>query len=109
MMKQVDIEFETHRNNSVPPVNFVRLPGPVDHVEHAGLGRLGGGVEPGGGGQVEPGVGHKVGVVEQQPTLPEHGLAELTVVEIVTQLLRSSSVIFLEVPLPEKRTHCESH
>ena len=34
---------------------FVGLPGPVNDVQHAGLGRLGGGVEPGGGGQVQPG------------------------------------------------------
>ena len=113
--------MSTHRNNSVPPIDCIWLPSAVDDVQHARLGRLGGGVEPkkkikknkkikeiigvepGGGGEVEPGVGHKVGIVEQQPALPEHRLAELPVVEIVTQLLRSSSVIFLELALPEER------
>ena len=45
----------TNRNNSVPPVDLVGLPGSVDNVQHAGLRRLGRGVEPRGGGQVQPG------------------------------------------------------
>ena len=120
----LETRLSTHRNNSVPPIDCIWLPGAVYDVQHARLGRLGGGVEPkkknknkkyikkyfkkngvepGGGGEVEPGVRHKVGIVEQQPALPEHRLAELPVVEIVTQLLRSSSVIFLELALPEER------
>ena len=79
---------------------FVGLPGPVNDVQHAGLGRLGGGVEPGGGGQVQPGVRHEVRVVQEQPSVLKHGLAELAVVEVVTQLLRSSAVILLELALP---------
>ena len=97
------MRLSTHRNNSVSPINCIWLPGAVNDVQHAGLGRLGGGVEPGGGGEVEPGVRHKVGVVKQEATLPKHRLAELPVVEIVTQLLRSSSVIFLELTLPKKK------
>ena len=49
---------------------------------------------------VQPGVCHEVRVVQQEPALSEHGLAELTVVEVVAQLLRSSAVILLELALP---------
>ena len=100
MMKQVDIEFETHRNNSVPPVNFIWLPGPVDHVEHAGLGGLRGDVEPRGRGKVEPRVRHKVRMIQQKTTLSEHGLAELTIVKVVTELLGSSAEILFPVSVP---------
>ena len=50
--------------------------------------------------KVQPGVCHEVRVVQQEPALSEHGLAELAVVEVVTQLLRSSAVILLELALP---------
>ena len=126
--KAIDLtKKSTNRNNSVPPVNLVWLPGSVDNVQHAGLRRLGRGVEPRGGGQVQPWVEliftrilcnrylkrqkkkvppcvcHEVRVVQQEPALSEHGLAELPVVEVVTQLLRSSAVILLELALPAGR------
>ena len=84
----------------VLPVAFVRLPGAVNDVEHAGLGRLRVGVEPGGGGEVEPGVRHEVRVVEQQPALAEHGLAELPVVEVVAQLLGAAPVVLPPLARP---------
>ena len=80
---------------------FVGLPGPVNDVQHAGLGRLGGGVEPGGGGQVQPGVRHEVRVVQQQPAVLEHGLAELAVVEVVAQLFGAAAEIFPPLAGPE--------
>ena len=42
----LETRLSTHRNNSVPPIDCIWLPGAVDDVQHAGLGRLGGGVEP---------------------------------------------------------------
>ena len=69
-------------------------------MEHAGLGRLGRGVEPGGGGQVEPGVRHEVRVVEEKTTVPEHGLAELAVVEVVAELLGPSPVVLPPLASP---------
>ena len=78
----------------------VGLPGAVNHVQHAGFGRLGRGQEPGGGGEVEPGVRHEVRVVEQQPALAEHGLAELPVVEVVAQLLGAAPVVLPPLARP---------
>ena len=69
-------------------------------MEHAGLGRLGRGVEPGGGGQVEPGVRNEVRVVQQEPPVPEHGLAELSVVEVVAELLGPSPVVLPPLASP---------
>ena len=82
------------------PDLFIGLPAPVNDVEHAGLGGLGSGVEPGGGGQVEPGVRYEVRVVQQQAAVLKHGLAELAVVEVVAQLLGSAAVIFLPAARP---------
>ena len=81
---------------------FIGHPRPVNYVEHAGLGGLRGGVEPGGGGEVQPGVRHEVRVVEQQAAVLEHGLAELAVVEVVAELLGSSAEIFPPLAGPER-------
>ena len=83
---------------------FVGLPGPVNDVQHAGLGRLGGGVEPGGGGEVQPGVRHEVRVVQEKTTLTKHGLAELAVVEVVAELFGSPPVILLPLSAPVPAT-----
>ena len=64
------------------------------------LGRLRRGEEPDGAGEVEPGVRHEVRVVEQQPTLAEHGLAELPVVEVVTQLLGAAPIVLPPLARP---------
>ena len=72
-------------------------------MQHAGLGRLGGGVEPGGGGQVEPGVRHEVRVVQQEPPVTKHGLAELAVVEVVAELLGSATELFPPLAGPERK------
>ena len=64
------------------------------------FGRLGRDIEPGGGGEVEPGVRHEVRVVEQQPALAEHGLAELPVVEVVAQLLGAAPVVLPPLARP---------
>ena len=84
------------------PDLFIGLPAPVNDVEHAGLGRLGRGVEPGGGGEVEPGVRYEVRVVQKKTTFTKHGLAELAVVEVVAELFGPAAVIFLPLarPLP---------
>ena len=84
------------------PDLFIGLPAPVNDVEHAGLGRLGRGVEPGGGGQVEPGVRYEVRVVQEKTAVLEHGLAELAVVEVVAELLGSAAEIFPPLPGPER-------
>ena len=53
--KAIDLtKKSTNRDNSIPPIDFVGLPGSVDNVQHAGLRRLGRGVEPRGGGKVQP-------------------------------------------------------
>ena len=83
--------------DAVPPVGAVGDPGAVDHVEHARLGGLGGDIEPRGRGKVEPRVRHKVRMIQQKTTLSEHGLAELTVIEVVTELLGASAKILLPV------------
>ena len=71
------------------------LPGPVDDVQHARLGGLGVGVEPGGRGQVEPGGGHEVGVLQEPGHCAEHGVREGPVVKVVGQLLSSASIVLL--------------
>ena len=66
-------------------------------MEHAGLRRLGGNVEPRGGGEIEPSVSHKVRMIQKKTTFTKHGLAELTVVEVITELLGSSTKILFPV------------
>ena len=83
--------------DAVPPVGAVGDPGAVDHVEHAGLGRLRGGIKPRGRSQVKPSVRHKVRMIQQKTTLSKHGLAELTIVEVITELLGASAEILLPV------------
>ena len=51
------------RVDAVPPVDRVGYPGPVNDVQHAGLWRLRGHVEPSGGCEVEPSVSHEVRMV----------------------------------------------
>ena len=46
------------RNQIGGDVVIIRDPGTVQHLQHAGLGRLGGHEEPHGGGKVKPGGGH---------------------------------------------------
>ena len=58
--------------------------------------------------KVQPGVCHEVRVVQQEPALSKHGLAELAVVEVVTQLLRSSAVILLELTLPAETVNTKT-
>ena len=102
-LRTIDLtKKSTYRDNSIPPFDLVGLPGSIDNVQHAGFRRLGRGVEPGGGGQVEPGVRHKVRVVQKQPSVLKHGLAELAVVEVVAELLGSSSKIFPPLAGPER-------
>ena len=79
---------------------FIGHPRPVNDVKHAGLGGLRGGVEPGGGGEVQPGVRHEVRVVEEKTTFAEHGLAELAVVKVVAELFGPPAVIFLPLTSP---------
>ena len=52
----------------------VRNPGSIYNVQHGWFGRLWLGVEPGGGGQVQPCGRHKVRIVQQQLTVTKHGL-----------------------------------
>ena len=58
----------------VLPVAFVRLPGPVNDVKHAGFGGLRVGVEPGGGREVPPGGGDQVRVLQEFVDVAEHGV-----------------------------------
>ena len=86
--------------DAVPPVGGVGDPGAIDHVQHAGLGRLGGDIEPRGRGEIEPSVGHKVRMIQKKTTFTKHGLAELTVVEVITELLGASTKILFPVSIP---------
>lgn len=71
-------------------------PGPVDDVQHGGFGSLGRQEEPDGGGEVEPGVRHQPGVVEEHGGVAvEHGLGEGAVVEVVGELLGAATEIAL--------------
>ena len=81
---------------------MVGYPGTIDDVQHAWLGRLGRDIEPGGGGQVEPGVRHEVRMIQEQSPVIKHRLTELTIVEVVTQLLGSSTIVL--PPLARPRT-----
>ena len=73
-------------------------------MEHAGFRRLRSGVEPCGRGQIEPGVGYKVRVVQQQTTVIKHRLTELAVVEVVAELFGPAAVIFLPLTAPVPAT-----
>ncbi|CAJ1839252.1 hypothetical protein CDAIGKPJ_02037 [Aeromonas salmonicida] len=71
-------------------------PGAVNHMQHGGLGRLGGEEKPDGGCQVQPGVGHQPRVVEQHRGIAvKHRLGEGAVIEVIRELLCAATEIAL--------------
>lgn len=95
-----DVDGRTKaRVDTVPSVSRVGHPGPINDMQHAGLGRLGGHIEPGGGGKIEPSVCNKVRMIQKKTTFTKHGLAELAIVEVVTELLGSPAIVLLPFSL----------
>ena len=71
-------------------------PGSVDDVQHGGFGGLRRQEEPDGGGEVEPGVGHQAGVVQQHGGVAvKHRLGEGAVVEVIGELFRTTAKVAL--------------
>ena len=79
----------------VPPVAVVWFPGAVNDVEHAGFRRLRVGIEPRGRGEVKPGGGHQVRVLQQFIDVAEHCVGERTVVEVVRELFCPAAIVLL--------------
>ena len=86
-------------------VGLVGAPGALHHRLDARLGRLRRHEEPEGGGEVEPGAGHEVGVVEQGLRVPEHRDTERSVVVIPAELLGAAAVVLLAGAAGVGRTH----
>ena len=76
-------------------VRLVGAPGLLHHGLDARLGGLRRHVEPEGGGKVEPGARHEVGVVEQGLRVAVHGHAERPIVVVPAELLGAAAVVLL--------------
>merc|ERR550525_1345523 len=79
-----DVRGQTKAQPQPPDLVLgARAPVTLDNAQHRGFRRLRRGEEPDGGGEVEPGVAHKVRVVKEDPDVPIHGGGERAVVVVV--------------------------
>ncbi len=75
----------------------VRLPGPVDNLQHAWFWRLWISEEEDRTRQVQPGVCHQLWFVEQRADIAVHRFRERTIVIVVRQLFRTATEVAQEI------------